>query len=110
MTICRRPLSRLSGRLITPVSDSKDELLVQYVTAMHGSSPIDLSRADTEATLSLAALALSNSPPAPEPGVDDGKVKGPKRSALTQDTPVKATSKRPKAAVRPKLALTCGVR
>ena len=61
-----------------PESDSRESLLIQYVKALHGSSP-----------------AASNGKATAEASFTAGKAG--KRSALTQDTPVKVLAKKAKS-------------
>jgi len=40
----------VTGRLLAPVSDSKEHLLAQYVTAIHGTCPANDMDLDTESS------------------------------------------------------------
>lgn len=62
-----------------PESDSRESLLIQYVKALHGSSPAAASNGKATAEASFTAG------------------KAGKRSALTQDTPVKVLAKKAKS-------------
>jgi serine/threonine protein kinase len=78
VTVTSRVLKNaIAGRLMAPVSDSKEQLLMQYITALHGGDagtkqPLHASSSQTSATSA------------------DLKAAKRSRSALSEDTPVKA--------------------
>ena len=66
----------LSGRLLTPASDNLEQLLSQYVTSLHTSAPDPALHQHLPSSSSATSSA-------------EAGAQGKKRSALTQDTPVK---------------------